>query len=146
MEFKKIFGEIAKANGFESDFGGWFKNSTECIIALNIQKSNYGNYYNINIKIYVQGIFGNVYVKNKELVKKDIGDIFRREPPNYSDAINFENTMEDDVRIQKMQEMFKEFIVPFTAKALSKSGITALAEAGEIALLPAVEKEINNMI
>lgn len=77
-EFKKLFGEVAKSNGFERAFGGWFKDSVESIVVLDLQKSNFGDYYEMNIKIYVQGIFGNSYSKNKDLVKKDTGDIFIR--------------------------------------------------------------------
>jgi len=44
-EFKKLFDIIARNHGFESAFGGWFKESNECIVVLDLQKSNFGNYY-----------------------------------------------------------------------------------------------------
>jgi hypothetical protein len=44
-EFKIVFGEIVKVNSFEKAFGGWFKESPKCIIVLDLQKSNYGDYY-----------------------------------------------------------------------------------------------------
>lgn len=69
-EFKGVFGDIAKNYGFESAFGGWFRDGNESIIVLDLQKSNYGDYYELNIKIYVQGMFGNNYFRNKDLVKK----------------------------------------------------------------------------
>ena len=62
-DFRKLFNEIAKNNGFEPAFGGWFKESDECIVALYLQKSNFGNYYELNIKTFVQGLFGNLYKK-----------------------------------------------------------------------------------
>lgn len=37
-DFKKLFGEVAKSNGFESAFGGWFRDSAECIIVLKSAK------------------------------------------------------------------------------------------------------------
>ena len=64
-EFKKIFGEVAKSYGFERAFGGWFKDSAESIVVLDLQKSNFGDYYEMNVKIYVQGMFGNSYSKSK---------------------------------------------------------------------------------
>jgi len=54
-EFKKVFGDIAKVNGFDRAFGGWFKESSECILVLELQKSNYGDYYYLNIKIFCPG-------------------------------------------------------------------------------------------
>jgi hypothetical protein len=85
-EFKKLFGEVAKSNKFESAFGGWFKDSTESTIVLDLQKSNFGDYYELNIKIFVQGMFGNNYSRSKNLVKRDVGNIFRRQPPEYKSA------------------------------------------------------------
>ncbi|MDO5665162.1 MAG: DUF4304 domain-containing protein [Bacteroidia bacterium] len=141
-KFKKLFGEIANSNSFESAFGGWFKESTESIIVLNLQKSNFGDYYEMNIKIYIQGMFGNNYSKSKNLVKSDIGDVFRREPTEYKSVFDLEELMNDEKRKERVEQLFSEFIVPFTDKALSKSGIGKLAEKGEIFLLPAVKEEL----
>ncbi|MEY2650726.1 MAG: hypothetical protein RL608_1400 [Bacteroidota bacterium] len=141
-DFKKVFGEVAKSNGFESAFGGWFKESAESIIVLDLQKSNYGDYYEMNIKVYVQGMFGNSYTRNKDLVKKDTGDIFRRQPPEYKDVLDFDTPLDDEKRKERLAKLFSEFIAPFTKRALSKLGIKELAETGEITLLPAVKKEL----
>lgn len=141
-EFKKIFGEVAKSTGFESAFGGWFKDSAESIVVLDLQKSNLGDYYEMNIKIFIQGMFGNSYSKSKNLVKRDIGNIFRRQPPEYKSVFDFDEPMEDEKRKRKLGQLFSEFIVPFADKALSKSGIKELADKGEITLLPAVKEEL----
>lgn len=141
-EFKKAFADAAKSNGFESAFGGWFKESTESIVVLDLQKSNFGDYYEMNIKIYIQGIFGNSYTRNKDLVKKDTGDVFRRQPPEYKSVFDFDEPMDDVGRKESLGKLFSEFIVPFTDKALSKSGIKDLAEKREITLLPAVKEEL----
>lgn len=79
QDFKYIFDILAKANNFEKAFGSWIKESSECIIVLDLQKSNFGNYFELNIKIFVQGMFGNKYVINKDIVKKHIGDVFARQ-------------------------------------------------------------------
>ena len=78
-EFKKIFDLVAQNNGFEKAFGGWFRESNECIVSLDLQKSNFSNLYYLNIKIFVNGMFGHCYSKSKALIK-DTGNIFRREP------------------------------------------------------------------
>jgi hypothetical protein len=141
-EFKKIFGEVAKSNGFESAFGGWFKDSAESIVVLDLQKSNFGDYYEMNIKIFIQGMFGNSYSRSKNLVKRDIGNIFRRQPPEYKSVFDFDEPMDDEKRKADLAKLFRDFIVPFTDKALSKSGIRELADKGEITLLPAVKEEL----
>ena len=106
-EFKNVFEKVAKANNFEKAFGGWFKESTECIVILCLQKSNFGDYYELNIKIFIQGMFGNKY---------------------------------DGKRIEKLESLFREFVVPFTDMALSRLGLRELAKEGKIFLLPAVKE------
>ncbi len=141
-EFKKIFDDIANKNGFEKAFGGWFRESDECINVLDLQKSNFGDYYELNIKIFVQSMFGNTYVKGKDLVKKHTGDIFTRQPNNYKDVFDFDASMDDDKRKQRLEELFREFIKPFTDKALSRKGLKELEAQEKVFLLPAVKAEL----
>lgn len=142
QDFKYIFDILAKANNFEKAFGSWIKESSECIIVLDLQKSNFGNYFELNIKIFVQGMFGNKYVINKDIVKKHIGDVFARQPNNFKGTLDFDTSMHDEKRKEKLERLFSEFVVPFTNKTLSKSGIIYLANKGEITLLPAIKKEL----
>ena len=141
-EFKKTFNEIASINSFEKAFGGWFKESLECIVVLDLQKSNFGDYYELNIKIFVQGMFGNAYVKGKDLVKKDTGNIFTRQPSNYRDVFNFDLPMSDEKRKLRLEKLFGEFIKPFADKALSRQGIIELASQEKIVLFPAVKDQL----
>jgi hypothetical protein len=141
-EFKKILDDTASNSGFEKNFGGWFKESDECIVVLNLQKSNFGNYYELNIKIFVQSMFGNTYVKGKDLVKKHTGDIFTRQPDDYKNTFDFDISINDNDRKQKLEELFREFIKPITDKALSRKGLIELETQSRIFLLPAVKEEL----
>ncbi|HTK20334.1 MAG TPA: DUF4304 domain-containing protein [Mucilaginibacter sp.] len=142
-EFKNLFGRIAQINGFERAFGGVFRESAECIIVLDLQKSNYGNYYQLMIKIYVQGMFGNKYSISKDLVKRSGGNIFRGESPQFKDIFNLDILMDDHKRKQRMEELFEEFILPFIDKALFRQGLRDLGARGEVYLLPAVKQELD---
>ena len=139
-EFKKVFEKVAKANNFEKAFGGWFKESTECIVVLCLQKSNFGDYYELNIKIFIQGMSGNKYTRSKDLVKKNVGDVFTRQPSDYSNVLDFDISMDEGKRIEKLESLFRGFIVPFTDMALSRLGLRELAKEGKIFLLPAVKE------
>jgi len=141
-KFKILFDTLTKSHNFEKDFGGWFKTSSECIMVLDLQKSNYGDYYELNIKIFIQGMFGNTYIKNKDLVKKHIGDIYMRQPDSYKNVFDFEKSIEDAERKIKLENLFNEFIVPLSNTALYRTGIKKLAEQGVIFLLPAVNQEL----
>lgn len=139
-EFKKIFGEVAKSNGFKSAFGGWFKDSAESIVVLELQKSSFSNSSYLNIKVFIQGAFERTYTPNKDLIKSSIGHITNQ--IRDKEILDFDTSMDDEERKGKLEQLFSEFIVPFADKALSKSGIRELAEKGEIFLLPAVKIEL----
>ncbi len=141
-QFKKTFDTIAQKFHFEKAFGGWFKTSEECIVVLDLQKSNFGNYYKLNINIFIQGMFGKHYIKQKELVKRDIGDVRSGVPKEFRDAFDLENSMDDSIRKQKLENLFIEYIVSFTNQTLTREGIKALAQNDNLFLLPAVKKEL----
>ena len=79
-KFKQLFNDVARLYDFEQAYGAWFLESPECIVVLELQKSYFGNYYELNIKSFVQGAFGNHYVKSKDLAKKYMGNCFGRQP------------------------------------------------------------------
>lgn len=145
-EFLKLFDTIARSNGFEKAFGGWFKDSTECIVLLDLQKSKFGEYFELNIKIFVQGLFGKKYIKGKDLVKKLVGNIFFRPPDDYKRILDIELMMDDNLRHQGLENLFRDFINPITDKTMSKKGLIELESENILYLLPAVKEELLNFI
>ncbi len=139
-EFKKIFGEIAVENGFSEAFGGWYKESLECIAVLELQKSNFSNSFYLNIKIFIQNAFGSQYLLNKDLIESSTGHIMQQiRDEDFFDA----NAVSEDVLKEKLKNLFSNRITPFANNALSKNGIRELADKKQITLLPAVELELN---
>jgi len=143
-EFKVVFNEVAKSNDFKKAFGGWYKESAECIAVLELQKSNFGNYYLLNIKIFINGVFGRIYTLSKDLVKSSMGHI--NEQINAKDFLDFDEPIDDNLRIAHLHDSFRDRILPFTDITLSKAGIRKLADDGILSLLPAVKDELEKLI
>lgn len=141
-EFKANFGEVAKAYGFQRAFEGWFREFPEIIQVLDLQKSNYGNFYYLNIKLYIQDVFGTRYVKSKNLVKNDSGDVFLRQPEMYNKFFDLELDLQPHERQEGIDSMFTQFLSPIFEKACSREGIITLNRSGELYILPAVKKEL----
>jgi hypothetical protein len=141
-EFKVIFAEVAEAGGFKNAFDGWFKESSECIVVLHLQKSNFGSYFELNIKIFIQGLFGKTYTHEKQMVKNLPGDVFWRPPDIYKLAFDLNTEQNIDSRRKILIKLFEQFIIPTTEMALTKSGIINLKKMGMVYLLPAVESRL----
>ncbi len=141
---KKTFNAIAICNSFEPCFGGWFKESSESIVALFLQKSNFGNNYYLNIKVFFQGSFGIYYQKSKDL-KFATSEIFGRQPNEYNDVFNLDSSLDDAFREKELKKLFINFIVPFTNKALSRKQTLDLEKNNALFLLSSVKEELKKL-
>ena len=141
-EFKSVFDSVAKINGFVKAFGGWYKESPECLAILELQKSSFSDSYYLNIKFFIQGAFEKTYTPTKDLIKSSMGHVTNQIRDKA--ILDFDEPMDDEKRKAQLEKLFREFIVPFTDKALSKSGIRELAEKGEVFLLPAVKQQLES--
>ena len=141
-KFKQLFNDVARLYDFEQAYGAWFLERPECIVVLELQKSYFGNYYELNIKSFVQGAFGNHYVKSKDLAKKYMGNCFGRQPSEYNDIFDLEEDMEDEYRKERLEYFFKNFLAPLLPKLLSLSDLSKLPEYGDIFIPSAVKNEI----
>src|SRR5699024_413920 len=105
-----------------------------------LQKSSFSNSYYLNIKVFIQGAFERTYTPNKDLIKSSMGHITSQ--IRDKEILDLDEPINDEKRKADLAKLFSDFIVTFTDKALSKSGIRELADKGEITLLPAVKEEL----
>lgn len=141
-EFKRLLGEVAAEHEFLVAHGGWYRQSSECLVVLALQKSKHGNYFELNIKIFVQGMFGQQPGPDKDTIKNQPGHIFFRPPSQYKSTLDLDTAMSSDECRKALAKLFAEYIAPATQKGLSRAGIRALSEAGLVYLLPAVEAQL----
>lgn len=131
--FKKTFAQIAKKNNFQTAFGGWYVQSGECILALQLQRSNFSSLYYLNIYIYIQGYYDTFFPSiTKEIIRGKFKYFFRREDRKYSPFFDQENDLTDEIRTRQLDIFFKEWMVPFTEKALSRKGVIELIETNQL--------------
>lgn len=142
-DLKYFFTEATKSVGFESKFGCFVKTTNEVIIVLSFQKSYYSSQVYLNIKLFIQGIFGKNYQLSREMVSNDVGDIFRRAPKDYDEIFNLSSDLPDNARIELLKTFVNDFLSRFVQQASTVKGIALLAEQGEVFLFPAVKKALS---
>ena len=150
-EFRTVFGAIAKRYGFKFLYGGWHKESEDCIVILELQRSYYSNSYHLNIKINIRGVFDSAYVLDKYLVKNAVGHLRTREPNEYSVVFKLDENLDDNARRVMLEELFKTYITPLTDKALHVEEIECLAKEKKYPMLehlfsPVLKEEIDKKI
>lgn len=142
---KRTFAEITKSIGLETKFGGFVKETEEVVIVLSFQKSNYSSQVYLNIKLYIQGVFGKNYQLSRKMVVNDVGDVFRRVPKDYDEIFNLNTDLSDNARIEYLKKFIDEFLSGFVQQVSTVKGIMSLAEKGELFLLPAVKSELEKI-
>lgn len=140
-DFKKQFGDIAKANNFKASFGGWYKENDECIFLCWLQKSSYANEFYLNLRVYIQGAFNRRYIVNKELMKSSFGHVIYQITGNPAFDLA-DMSFSDDKRKVNMEKLFVDFLIPFSERCLSKVEIVKMFKEQKIYLTPAVQKEL----
>ncbi len=142
---KRTFAEITKSIGLETKFWGFVKETEEVIIVLSFQKSNYSSQVYLNIKLYIQGVFGKNYQLSREMVVNDVGDVFRRAPKDYDQIFDLGSDLPDNERIEYLKKFIDEFLSGFIQQTSTVKGIMLLAEQGDVFLLPAVKSELEKI-
>ena len=141
-DLKYFFTEATKCMGFESKFGCLVKTTNEVIIVLSFQKSYYSSQVYLNIKLFIQGIFGKNYQISRDMVNNDVGDVFRRAPKDYDEIFDLSSNLPDKARIELLKTFVNDFLSRFVQQASTVKGITLLAEQGDVFLLPAVKEAL----
>jgi hypothetical protein len=79
-------------------------------------------------------------VPNKDLVKKDIGNVFTAQPKEFNDSLNLEEpALSDFGRRLRLGELFGQFISPIAEGCATKAGVLDLGDTGQYSMIfPAV--------
>jgi hypothetical protein len=142
QESRRSFDALARQSGFARARGAnWVRQSPETVVAINLQRSNYGRSYYVNFKVWMQGFAGRTYVVDNDLLS-GTGHIFRRTPRDYEAALDLESELAQVDRLASLAEMFSTLLAPLARAFETQDGIRrcALEQPGEIFLLPAVRE------
>jgi hypothetical protein len=141
-EFKVLFGDVARAHGFTAAHGGWYRKTPTALFVLNLQKSNFGNYYELNLKLFLGEGLPTSATVSKKLVKSLSGDIFRRQPKECREVFDLDATITADDRRERLDRMFTELVDRIATAAASPLGLLRLRDEGVVYLLPMAEARL----
>ena len=144
-EFKKIFANIVNTRGFSYFSNFWFTESNECIFVIKLTKSSYGNYYYLEMEIFIQGVFGKKYLIDKNLGKA-WGDISRRPPTEYDTFLDLDAQISSEERKQGLESLLDEFVIPFSKKALSLLGVRSFINEHQFVMSDALRNQVEKLI
>ena len=63
---KKAFGETLHDAGFVSKSGSWYRSGSDAVVVLNLQKSDFGNYFYLNVGINLKALSDEPFPKSNQ--------------------------------------------------------------------------------
>src|SRR5262245_40815130 len=119
-KLRRLISELATQGGFSKTKSAWFRVTPETIVGLDLQRSGYSRLYFLNLKVWVQSLWDDRYSAS-DLIG-ETGHIFRREPREFSDALDLENEFPPGIREARIEELFRTFVVPLSRQLGSREG------------------------
>lgn len=141
-EFKALFGEVAQSHGFNSAASGWYREAPAALLVLDLQKSNFGNYFELNLKLFLGRAAPSDPAEFKKLVKSLSGDIFRRQPEECRSAFELDAPVGLTERRGSIDRMFSEVVDRIALASDSPAGILRLRDEGLLFILPMIEAKL----
>ena len=141
-KLRRVIDALASEGGFSKTRSIWFRVTPETIVGLGLQRSGYSQLYYLNLNVWIQGLWNRSYSVSE--VVGETGHIFRREPPEFSDAFDLDNDIKPSVREARIQELFRSLVIPLSLELGTRAGIREVArrEPAVIHVLPAVREQL----
>ena len=129
----------AKQAGFQKHSDTWYRRCPDLVQVLNLQKSQYGNQYYLNVGIYVPSIGAassqwpkehqcHVRMRAKTLVSEESKDVAR-----FESAMDLEDgSVSNDMREQEIGRFLDEHVASFLDSAKSLEDLRSLIGSGRL--------------
>ena len=98
-KFIKVFDEIFKTNGFKKKGNNWFADGTELKKLVNLQRSNFGNYYYVNFGFLINCVEDDLLTHvGYRLTSAD-----KEEKQRIDSLLNLDSSIDDEQRISELR-------------------------------------------
>lgn len=125
--FKDTFGRPLKEAGFVRKASTWYAHGPECIRVVNLQRSQWGPQYYINLAIWLNVLGENRWPKEYQCHVRTRADSIAPDPAVLKALLDLEDTgTSPDERCERLAEFVGAVIVPFLAQVQDLAGLKAI--------------------
>jgi hypothetical protein len=141
--FRKLMDSLAKSHGYSKAGAAWFQDKPTFLFVLELQRSSYGRQYFLNIKVWLKDVPG--FSAKAGEVPEGSGHIFRREGPEFSEALDLDSLLPESDRAAKIEALLTECVDPLLESFGSRDGILRCANSTppKIFLLPNIREHLS---
>lgn len=121
---REIFDKFARSENLEKRSGSWYQRGDDLITVLELQKSNFGDRYFVNIAIWLTAIEPASFPKeNKCHIRTRLTELVP-DASAVDGLLNLDTPLDDAQRVERLNQMFREQLNPIlqTTTSLGKLG------------------------
>ena len=104
-EIVKIISEVLVPAGFKRKGNYWIFNGQELIKKVDLQRSQFGNFYYINYGYIINAL--PLTLSNRHIYKR-VTSLDKDERTRINELLNLENNIADEVRTQELRKVLSE--------------------------------------
>jgi hypothetical protein len=116
-----VFDKFAKSAGFSKKSGTWYLRSPETIFVLNLQKSQYGPEYYVNVALWLR-VLGEeeAHKENKCQIRTRLTQLVQPYvEARLTDLLDLQSDIDDTSRRAELIGLLNEYVVPLIGAASS---------------------------
>jgi len=114
---------------FQRKSNTWYRDTDETIVLVNVQKSNFGEQYYINLSVWVKGLPGDPCVRLPSQavlchIEGRLGGLMPGEDERLRQMLNVEDeSLEKDQRRHAIEDVITRIVLPFLLQCSTRAGI-----------------------
>jgi hypothetical protein len=131
------FDDFARSAGFEKKNGAWYRHGNEVISVLDLQKSQFGRTYYINVAWWLMALGEEKYPKPQRChIVTRIDSLFPGEQEHLERLLDLESPVEESDRVARLTLLLESRLLPLLDQTASIEGLRS--SAGEAVLRTAM--------
>jgi hypothetical protein len=127
----RAFETLLKAHGFQKHKGSWYLDQPETILVANLQKSDWGDQYFVNLAIWIMRL-GHMPRPKENLchLRMRLEMLAGQASRKFFDAEDF--SISDEARETGIASLMAEHAIPFLDSCASLEGISEMLKQGKL--------------
>lgn len=124
---------FAREAGFEKKSGAWYRHAPEVITVLDLQKSQYGPQYYVNLGYWLRQLGDERYPSpSKGHISSRLETLLPEERHRIARLLDLDEPMPDDVRFAKLRALLNDHLLPVIERGSSLAGLKEMIDDGTL--------------
>jgi hypothetical protein len=123
--------DFGRRAGFEKRSGTWYRLTPKVIAAVNLQKSQYGRQYYLNVGFWLRDLGDECFPKIREWhVVARLENLLPGVEPRLGELLDLDSALADDQRYQRLVSLLDEDLLQLVEQGGSLVGLRSMQDGG----------------